>query len=628
MKNRKWMIIVTCALTMCLMAACGKTTTTTPESEEKTVAEETTAKEETAEKTTKEEGTHYRLGDKMEDFTVTLSDGTELSLSGLLEEKKAVLINLWGSGCGPCRNEFPAIQEAYNEMSDEIQVLALSADPSDTDQVINDLKEELGLDSLPMGRDTEGLFSKFDTQNSIPVSIVVDRNGVVCLVHVGAVPSKAKFMSLFKVFTDAEYTEPVLLEEFPALAEAPAQPSAEELRGAFGITDENIQVNVPEDSNLWPFYPSRDGSYATAANGEYVDTIASAGVSVTLEEGQAFAYDYISYSESESLSDFMKVTTEDESYKIYVNAPDWKTAYVTFEQAGEHTVEFNFVRQMVPDDEVVDADARLANLRIIDKKELEELQAQEPKYPHALSGDAMEYEVIAGETKDIAFGNLENLYEEHRKMFEEGSRMIMQSDEMTILIKIGEDIDPTQALLSVDGKQYILSSMEQNDEGFLLVCKRSEPVHEILGLHFLAACKGMVGPADISVEWAGKEAEMDAYLQDLRQQVPGGEQMSWNYADGTAHTEPAAATEKEEAGESNYVITVSDEKGNPVKDVTLQICDESSCSVLVTDEKGSATFEGELNLYEVHVLKVPAGYADEKETFKMTKDLEITLKQK
>lgn len=35
-----------------------------------------------------EETKVYRLGDKMEDFTATLVDGTEVSLYGLLAEKK------------------------------------------------------------------------------------------------------------------------------------------------------------------------------------------------------------------------------------------------------------------------------------------------------------------------------------------------------------------------------------------------------------------------------------------------------------------------------------------------------------------------------------------------------------
>ena len=95
----------------------------------------------------------YQLGDKMEDFSVTLTDGTEVSLYGLLAEKKAVLINFWATWCPPCRMEFPYMQEAYDEMSDEIGIVALSIEPTDTNEAIFCLFHEgrAGLDHSAHG---------------------------------------------------------------------------------------------------------------------------------------------------------------------------------------------------------------------------------------------------------------------------------------------------------------------------------------------------------------------------------------------------------------------------------------------------------------------------------------------
>lgn len=74
----------------------------------------------------------YQLGDTMDDFAVTLSDGTETFLYGLLTQKKAVLINFWASWCGPCKIEFPFMQQAYDELSDDVGIIALSIEPKDT----------------------------------------------------------------------------------------------------------------------------------------------------------------------------------------------------------------------------------------------------------------------------------------------------------------------------------------------------------------------------------------------------------------------------------------------------------------------------------------------------------------
>ena len=49
----------------------------------------------------------YAVGDTMDDFTITLTDGTDVTLSELLKTHKAVLINIWATWCGPCREEFP-----------------------------------------------------------------------------------------------------------------------------------------------------------------------------------------------------------------------------------------------------------------------------------------------------------------------------------------------------------------------------------------------------------------------------------------------------------------------------------------------------------------------------------------
>lgn len=156
----------------------------------------------------------YKLGDKMDDFTVTLSDGTETSLYGLLKEKKAVLVNLWASWCEPCKGEFADMEKVYNEMSDDIGIIALSAEKEDTDEIVLALKKELGLTTLPMGVDTIGLSDTVGI-NAYPTSIMVDRNGIICYMKAGSLQSAEDFEKLFSAFTADDYSEPVLLNKIP-----------------------------------------------------------------------------------------------------------------------------------------------------------------------------------------------------------------------------------------------------------------------------------------------------------------------------------------------------------------------------------------------------------------------------
>ena len=50
-------------------------------------------------------GLTYILGSVMHDFSVTTTTGEVLTLSKLLEEKEAVLLNFWFSTCSPCLTE-------------------------------------------------------------------------------------------------------------------------------------------------------------------------------------------------------------------------------------------------------------------------------------------------------------------------------------------------------------------------------------------------------------------------------------------------------------------------------------------------------------------------------------------
>ncbi|MDR2292187.1 MAG: TlpA family protein disulfide reductase [Prevotellaceae bacterium] len=54
------------------------------------------------------------VGDIAPDFTIKALDGREITLSKF--KGKYVLIDFWGSWCGPCRMSSPMIVELYNQL--------------------------------------------------------------------------------------------------------------------------------------------------------------------------------------------------------------------------------------------------------------------------------------------------------------------------------------------------------------------------------------------------------------------------------------------------------------------------------------------------------------------------------
>ena len=67
-------------------------------------------------------------------------------------------------------------------------------------------------------------------------------------------------------------------------------------------------------------------------------------------------------------------------------------------------------------------------------------------------------------------------------------------------------------------------------------------------------------------------------------------------------------------GEVTYRIVVTDDDG-AVPDVTIQFCDDRSCSFGDTDEDGVAAFTKPAGIYEVHVLEVPDGYQEDETVY-------------
>ncbi len=120
------------------------------------------------------------------DFGGILLDGGAFDPAGLAGD--VVVINFWGSWCGPCRVESPEFQEVYDDVRDE-GVSFLGVNVKDVDQLARAFVETHGL-TFPSIFDPRGevtlAFRDFPP-TAIPSTILLDRDGRVAAVYVGAV---------------------------------------------------------------------------------------------------------------------------------------------------------------------------------------------------------------------------------------------------------------------------------------------------------------------------------------------------------------------------------------------------------------------------------------------------------
>ncbi len=134
-------------------------------------------------------------GKAFPDFTAKTIDGKTFKLSEALKTHDLVLINFWATWCGPCCMEFPYLEAAWEQYSDRVAVIALSVERSDSVTVLRKFAKEYGL-NFPVGRDEKNQFSKMGGQY-IPTTLILDKEGRVLLVEVGAKGSVEEFTELF-----------------------------------------------------------------------------------------------------------------------------------------------------------------------------------------------------------------------------------------------------------------------------------------------------------------------------------------------------------------------------------------------------------------------------------------------
>lgn len=150
----------------------------------------------------------YRIGDPMANFTLTDIDGNTHELYEILKEKKVVLLNFWFYGCGPCAVEFPALNAAYKNYAEVAEVLAINDYPNENESHVEGYESYRGFTlDMPLFKAEYGSEVSLDRfpAGAYPTTVVIDRYGMVSLIHTGAVTSVAKWEELFRHYTSDSY---------------------------------------------------------------------------------------------------------------------------------------------------------------------------------------------------------------------------------------------------------------------------------------------------------------------------------------------------------------------------------------------------------------------------------------
>lgn len=332
-------------------------------------------------------GVSYTTGSVMRDFSVETTTGETFTLSEVLKEKKAVLINFWFSTCGPCVNEFPLMVEAYEKYKDDLAIIALNPPETQAQDTIEDIRQFQNVYGLTfdVAQDVDGLNRAFGV-TGFPTSIMVDRYGVVTMMETGGITSQRVFDVIFDYFTKDNY-EQKLIYDFNEIVpqEKPdvQMPSSEEISQVFDKGEIGNITYIPYRDNVsdeekefsWPFIIDQaelDGKtydVIKSSNAQKENSFAQLIFNVELKAGDVLAFDY--FSSTELGSDILYVVVDGKDiYSISGESTDWATCY-TFVAKEAGTYEVGLVYSKDYSNNVGQDTVYLKDLRIVSEKDID-----------------------------------------------------------------------------------------------------------------------------------------------------------------------------------------------------------------------------------------------------------------
>jgi len=115
-----------------------------------------------------------------------------------------VLLNVWATWCGPCRQEMPSLERLHREFGDKgLRIVAVSVDEAVSGSGVRDFARELGV-TFEILHDSLRAIDRTYQLTGYPATFIIDRDGIIRRKHLGAFdwdsyPSRALIASLLGV---------------------------------------------------------------------------------------------------------------------------------------------------------------------------------------------------------------------------------------------------------------------------------------------------------------------------------------------------------------------------------------------------------------------------------------------
>ncbi len=124
------------------------------------------------------------IGSEAGNFTLKSAGGSNIRLSEY--RGQVVLLNFWASWCGPCRQEFPHLDDLHQKYAGlgfTVFGVNVERDRASADRVLRDIPV-----TFPVLFDDNNQVSELYNVDAMPMTVLVDRAGVIRYLHRGYRP--------------------------------------------------------------------------------------------------------------------------------------------------------------------------------------------------------------------------------------------------------------------------------------------------------------------------------------------------------------------------------------------------------------------------------------------------------
>jgi thiol-disulfide isomerase/thioredoxin len=112
-------------------------------------------------------------------FELPTRAGAQVALQDL--RGQVVMINFWASWCGPCRQEFPVLEQMYRKyrpLGFTLLAVNVESDPADAERFLAGVPV-----TFPVAFDADNRVSGAYGVSAMPTTLIVDRKGRVRWMH-------------------------------------------------------------------------------------------------------------------------------------------------------------------------------------------------------------------------------------------------------------------------------------------------------------------------------------------------------------------------------------------------------------------------------------------------------------